>query len=189
MDNRELWNTIVGWKDGEELPKSQWIDTMNAKHNMPIHFVGAVGVEHYRLLSRIVKLLPGENVVDIGTYEGCSALAMAAEPSTTVISYDIMNRIHRLPKESNIDYRVVNLLRTKVIPETRFIMLDVDPHDGIQEPMFMKLFDAVRYKGIVMLDDIHLNPPMQRWWDSIKREKVDLVGLGHHSGTGMVYFD
>ena len=190
MVSRIMWDKIVLWKTTgvPEYPRC-WIDESNEKHNMPQHYVGEVGVEHYRMLSAIVSSIQDNIVVDIGTYQGCSALAMAANENVQVISYDIMNRLRSLPKEKNIEYRVENLLKTKNLPKTSLIMLDVDPHDAIQEPMFMNLFDDLGYKGIVICDDIHLSSHMEDWWNSIDRENIDLTSIGHHSGTGMVYFD
>lgn len=190
MTNRDLWEVIVSWtKDDFTFPPNPWVDASNEEHKMPIHYTGPIGTEHYRMLSELVWLIDKEDVVDIGTYEGCSALAMAANPNVKVISYDIINRIKRLPKEDNIEYVVENLLRSQDLPETRIIMLDVDPHDAVQEPMFMKLFAEVGYKGIVICDDIHLSDHMNAWWNDIELEKFDITSIGHHSGTGMVYFD
>ena len=54
--------------------------------------------------------------------------------------------------------------------------------------MISKLIE-MDFKGILLLDDIHLNPEMQSFWDWIPvGRKVDLTRLGHHSGTGAVLF-
>jgi hypothetical protein len=77
-----------------------------------------------------------------------------------------------------------------VCHEYPFIFIDVDPHDGIQETkMIQKLVDK-KYKGYVLLDDIHLNQAMQNFWDSIPVtvRKVDLTEIGHWSGTGLLIF-
>ena len=189
MTNLELWAAIMTWTEGG-FCDSGFMDKMAEKYpTMPEWLVGDIGVEHYRFLSYIVEHLGVEKVVDIGTYEGSSALALSANEDVHVISYDIMNRIKRLPKKSNITYKVENLLRTKNLPETRLIFLDVDPHDGIQEPMFMNLFAELEWKGIVIFDDIHLNGHMQTFWDNVEKTKYDLTKVGHHSGTGMVLYD
>jgi hypothetical protein len=69
------------------------------------------------------------------------------------------------------------------------IFIDVDPHDGVQErKMISKLID-MNFNGILLLDDIHLNPEMQSFWDWIPvGRKVDLTSFGHFSGTGAVLF-
>jgi predicted O-methyltransferase YrrM len=40
------------------------------------------------------------------------------------------------------------------------ILLDIDPHDGIQEAKFLDILRRIQYQGIVIMDDIHLNPAM-----------------------------
>ena len=67
------------------------------------------------------------------------------------------------------------------------IMLDTY-HDGEFEKEF---YDFIKpdFKGVLVLDDIHLNKPMQSFWRSITEPKEDLTKIGHYSGTGVVYFD
>ncbi len=67
-------------------------------------------------------------------------------------------------------------------------MLDVDPHDGIQERDFFKFFEEIGYEGIVVLDDIYVNKEMNDFWNNIKQPKLDLTDIGHWSGTGIVLF-
>lgn len=54
-----------------------------------------------------------------------------------------------------------------------FIFLDVDPHDGIQEPLFVQLFEdrLPRGKNItVLFDDIHINKGMSEWWYNLQQQ-------------------
>jgi hypothetical protein len=69
------------------------------------------------------------------------------------------------------------------------IFIDVDPHDGVQERRMISKLIEMDFKGILLLDDIHLNPEMQSLWDWIPAgRKVDLTRFGHNSGTGAVLF-
>ena len=52
------------------------------------YFLEAPGKEHYRLLSYISTLYNGVTILDIGTYKGCSALALSFNPSNKVVSFD-----------------------------------------------------------------------------------------------------
>jgi hypothetical protein len=47
---------------------------------------------------------------------------------------------------------------------------------------------SINYKGYLLLDDIHLNFEMERFWGSITKEKYDITNIGHITGTGVVYF-
>jgi hypothetical protein len=45
------------------------------------------------------------------------------------------------------------------------------------------------YRGIVILDDIHLNDHMNTFWNNITQKKHDVTNVGHFSGTGIIIFD
>jgi hypothetical protein len=47
---------------------------------------------------------------------------------------------------------------------------------------------SIGYTGYLLLDDIHLNFEMERFWGSITKEKYDITNIGHLTGTGVVYF-
>jgi hypothetical protein len=44
------------------------------------------------------------------------------------------------------------------------------------------------FKGRLFLDDIHLNPAMKCFWNSISETKADITDIGHWSGSGLVDF-
>jgi hypothetical protein len=147
--------------------------------------------EHYKLLAFISQVFKGQTIFDIGTFYGESAVALAHEPSTKVISYDIVDlrRINNPP--SNVEFRLGDFRNDSKLLSSPFIFIDVDPHDGTQEADFHKFFLESGYKGITMWDDIHLNPQMNAWWDSINDPSVykhDITEFGHFSGTGMIIY-
>jgi len=151
--------------------------------------------EHYKLLAYLSVFFNDETIVDIGTYRGLSALALSYNISNKVITYDIIDNfsgykdIITPENRENIEFRIKDCRNDKeIFKKTNFIMLDVDPHDGIQERDFFKFFEEIEYEGIILLDDIHLNEPMNNFWNNIKQTKYDLTEYGHWSGTGIVLF-
>jgi hypothetical protein len=51
------------------------------------------------------------------------------------------------------------------------------------------------YRGILVLDDIHLNPEMKKWWQELQGGQqihnyhcFDVTAIGHSTGTGLVDF-
>ena len=105
----------------------------------------------------------------------------------------IVNYFHhnhnRLITKINIEFNMKNVLDdANVLTSTRFIMLDTN-HDGIFENQFYSKLKEINYKGILFLDDIHLNPMMKIFWDGITEEKYDLTSKGHNTGTGIVIFE
>lgn len=163
------------------------------------------GKEHYKLIAFLAKQFPQDSLfIDIGTAEGHSAAALTANPTARVITYDLLDRIRSTPgtfgkgticNHPRIDYRIKNCLSESEymnLQKCSFIFLDVDPHDGSQEAQIVNMLQCIRFRGIVLCDDIHLNDGMKNWWmNRIPPEvkKLDLTAYGHWSGTGALIFD
>lgn len=157
-----------------------------------LYFQKEAGVEHYRLLEDLVVGKKGV-VVDVGTLYGSSALALSSNPDVHVWSYDIVDHIPRdaiIRDVPNISFRLQNGIDAipDFVSKTDLILLDVDPHDGVQEKQFFDALVAHGYKGVVVCDDIHLNDAMRTWWNAIELPKEDVTDKGHFSGTGIVTF-
>lgn len=153
--------------------------------------------EHYKLISHLSKQCPdGSTVIDIGTFLGYSALSLATNPNVSVVTYDIAETI--IQKEGmvsildvpNITYRIKNCLEeVPSLLHAPLIVLDVDPHDGVQEIDIIQALMDNNYKGVVVCDDIHLNDGMKRFWEWVPLKKVDITAFGHFTGTGAIVFD
>jgi hypothetical protein len=155
------------------------------------YFSYIFGKEHYKLLSWFSQKLGGEILIDAGTCNGHSALAMAQSPSVYVASYDIEARPIAFKDDySNIDFyiRDISTIPPELIRESSLILLDV-AHDGKMEKSFFDLLIKKGFHGYLLLDDIHLNAQMEWVWDYICKnsEALDITEVGHCSGTGLVY--
>lgn len=154
------------------------------------------GKEFYRLLVYLVQnLKSGDIVVDIGTYYGLSAVALASNNNIHVITYDIYDNITDVPgiitlkNVKNIEYRIKDCCDDiHILRDAKIIVLDVDPHDGIQEIDILEKIRESAFRGIVICDDIHLNSGMKTFWDNIPERKIDASEYGHWSGTGVIFF-
>jgi hypothetical protein len=160
----------------------------NAEHMK--YFCDTEFAEHYRLIAHLSTCFDHATLFDIGSNKGYSALALSFHPSNRVISYDIVAcRELRYPEQlSRIEYRIGDVLQDPRLLESPFIMLDTN-HDGAFEQQFYDYLKAHRYRGVLFLDDIHLNTAMIRFWDGIAESKEDLTDLGHYSGSGIVAFE
>jgi predicted O-methyltransferase YrrM len=147
--------------------------------------------EHYRLLVYLSSLYEGEILFDVGTAQGHSSLALSQNKSNRVFTYDIVPKYHsdwfKYENLKNVT-KDINLEDEEIINSAKFISLDIDPHDGIQEIKFYELLKRINYKGIVLFDDINLNEGMRNFWDSVTHDKYDLTDIGHWSGSGLVSF-
>ena len=147
--------------------------------------------EHYRLLTYITKQYNDIIILDLGTADGYSCISLAQNIKNKIITYDILDK--KLPfidEYKNVAFKKLdaNEESEDIIKSAKIILLDIDPHDGLQEQKFIDLLERINYKGYVICDDIHLNEPMQKWWNNIKFEKYDLTNVGHWSGTGLINF-
>lgn len=163
-------------------------------------FLGEPGKEHYKLLSYLSTLFNNEILIDLGTYRGLSALAMSYNQKNKVFTFDIekctINNQNELKPDNsyNTIFMIDNILENperyyELIRKSRFICLDVDPHDGIKEPEFMKIILDSGFKGLILCDDIKLNKSMNDWWNSITLTKYDVSKYAHWSGTGIICTD
>lgn len=146
--------------------------------------------EHYQLLAHLSTRFQDATFFDIGTLKGYSALALSYNNANRVISYDIADfkELSLAEQLSNIEYRIGNALDAPELLSSDMILLDT-AHDGEFEAQVYAFLRQHRYRGLLLLDDIHLNDPMKQFWAGIDMPKHDLTDIGHWSGTGIVIFD
>ena len=168
-----------------------------------MEFARAVPGEHYALLCYLSTKFNNATILDLGTWAGWSAVSIAQNPTNKIITYDIVDELNRTQRDvcikdtfytySNIERRMIDARTEKpeVIKSAALLILDIDPHDGIQETDFTNYLDSINYEGFVICDDIHCNEGMRNWWSSITRPKYDLTDVAHHtlqSGTGLICY-
>jgi len=146
------------------------------------------GKEHYRLLIYIASLFNKDLMFDIGTNKCMSAAALSSGYTNKVKSYDVMKILPNNPILPNVIYVLGDVCEDESLKDAKFIFLDT-LHDGMFENRFLGHLHDINYKGILMLDDIHLNLEMEKFWSNIIEEKWDITSKGHWSGSGLVLFD
>lgn len=156
-------------------------------HN-PYYFHLQSGKEHYRLLMYVSTLFNNEIIFDVGTNKCMSALALSFNKSNKVKTYDIIKLLPQNPQVENIEYILGDSTKDSDLSKCKVIFLDVD-HDGLYENEFYIHLKNLKWKGILLLDDIHLNEHMKKFWQNIQEEKYDVTNIGHWSGTGIVIFE
>jgi hypothetical protein len=164
------------------------------------YFLLESGREPYRLLYYLANLFNNSIIIDLGTSNGGSALALSSNKSNQIYSFDIIdrcqtsfsqngNQFEKMPSFSNVDFIVTEDFRKYLglFLKSPFIYVDI-AHDGIWERILLDLLIKYNYKGIMLLDDIHPFPEMKKIWESLNFNKIDLTNYGHWSGTGLVDF-
>ena len=157
--------------------------------------------EHYRLLTSLVETLNANTVIEIGTFTGMGALALAQglPKDGRVVTFDLAPwesfEMTWLMERDFADRRLCQVIGNiaegiepyrEVFQKADFIFID-GPKDGVTEPRFLEAIGSIELprNPIVMFDDIRvLN--MVDFWRRLRRPKLDLTSFGHWSGTGLV---
>ena len=170
--------------------------TLLGHHN---EFYSSPGKEHYKLLSYFSTLFNNSNIINIGTHEGHSALALSYNNSNKIHTFDIVDKVALAVKNvANIHFNTDNLFDKEIFNKWRevivsspFIFLDVDPHNGVMELEFITWLKEIDYKGFVICDDIWYFKEMRDnfWYKIEDKYKYDLTDIGHWSGTGIITFN
>lgn len=161
-------------------------------------------------------------MVDIGTRYLASSLALGSTLNnpTRVWTFDLPDSQERVEayrgkngeawqaeaKELGIDvsFHNLNLLEISDADFRRYmstwlILLDTAhlPKTVPFEIEFVQRLQEVGYRGLLLLDDIDLNPEMRDWWADLKKGATtakapysiyDVTPVGHSSGTGLIDF-
>ena len=151
------------------------------------YFIQEAGSEHYKLLAFLSSLFNDCQLFDIGTHIGGSSIALAYNPNNLVISYDIDNFTELKDPPSNIHFQIGDFRKDDDVLSSPLIFIDAH-HNGTDEKEFHQFFLNNNYKGVVLWDDIYLNPEMRDFWGSVTTEKYDLTAVGHGTGTGMIIY-
>jgi predicted O-methyltransferase YrrM len=162
-----------------------------------IFYNGKSGQQEYRLYSYLTTFFNNTTILDIGTSDGRSAVALSYNTTNTVLSYDIVNRIpenHRIYSKSNIKFHIKNVfddLTEELIKNVKIVMIDIDHYETIETYIIARLKE-LNFSGLIILDDTTNHPDpevnvcMNRLWNNIKEVKYDFTPFGHWSGTGII---
>lgn len=157
-------------------------------HDNNKYFLKKTGEEHYKFLSYLSTVTDDILILDIGTYLGHSAIALSFNSKNTVNSFDVQ-MVRNVNNKENINYYIDDVFKYRdLVLSSKIILLDTN-HTGEFEQDFFNFLIDINYKGILILDDIHLNKEMLMFWDAIKIDKLDITKIGHVTGTGLVFFN
>ncbi len=155
--------------------------------------------EHYRLLIHLAHKISDGVFYDVGTLDGASAIALGSNLSNLVTSWDISEVSRKtagyaypnVPGMDNIEFRTKSIFDEPawIYDVADIICLDITPHDGIKERLFMEVLEKSNFKGLLICDDIRNRrfPNLSKWWDEINHPKW-IIPYAHCSGTGIVSY-
>jgi predicted O-methyltransferase YrrM len=156
------------------------------------------GMNEYRLYSYLSTFFNNITILDIGTFNGRSAIALSHNENNKVISYDVTNYInnnnHNIYSKKNVTFHIKNVLddlNKELVENVKIVMIDID-HYETNELIIINKLKELNFSGIIILDDITHHPDsdinicMNRLWNNITDTKYDFIKYGHFSGTGIV---
>ena len=151
------------------------------------------GQSEYRLYAWLSTQFNNTTILDVGTRTGGSALALSYNETNNVMSYDLQEQgASSGISKSNVQFNIKDFREDDTLDfdNISIIMLDVDPHDGVQEEEMFEWLEEKGWKGLVLLDDIGPQwPEIEDFWNRITFPKLNVTEVGHMSGTGLVNFD
>lgn len=155
------------------------------------------GNEHYKLLGWLSTQFNEITIVEIGAHEGMGMIALSFNQSNNVLSYDIMDYKlkHKVPKNAERRICDKNFDHFDDIIKSPLIFYDAN-HNGKTEQDFLDKLIELKWKGVIVFDDIYFNENMQKFWNNISLTKEDWSDIGHSGescgilcGTGVVFFE
>lgn len=148
--------------------------------------------QYYRFIYELTRALKPKIVIELGTRRGESAMQFAsASKLTQILTVDIdetareyVRKLNRPNVRSIITPSERALNEVKIWAPWDVLFIDTN-HTYEQATREYALYaPLVKKGGIILLDDIHINPGMDRFWNEIKDEKLELNHL-HIKGFGL----
>ncbi|MFN8140435.1 MAG: class I SAM-dependent methyltransferase [Fimbriimonadales bacterium] len=154
---------------------------------------------YYGYLRLLIEEFEPSSVVELGTFQGISALFMKSalpvfSKLTTIDIHPVDNLLTQILKlDTRVrlvsgDTRDPDIVKEFGIDQVDFLYIDTD-HNFRQIAAEWDVWRPVLANGaIVVLDDIHLNPEMEFFWNQIPFVKLDTGKILHHSGFGLFQY-
>jgi predicted O-methyltransferase YrrM len=177
-------------------------ERLKGRFRFPDSIVNLWPGEHYRLLASIVEVMRPRLIIEIGTAEGISALAMKSRLPNDghIITFDLIPWAQYpntcLESSDFEDYRLEQIVddlsqdaslsrHSSLLMQADLIFVDA-AKDGIMEPKLVSLLENLEFSRhpLIVFDDIRLWN-MLAVWRSIRWPKLDLTSFGHWTGTGL----
>lgn len=186
--SREIYERIINVDNRTlDLIDTRQVAIYNLYHDYSYFHLNS-GREHYRLLMYASTQTTNSVIFDVGTYRCMSSIALSYSGKNRIRSYDIKRELPANPIVPHASYFIGDVRHDALLKDSPLVFLDV-AHDGTFENLFYDHLRSIGWKGVLLLDDIHLNDPMKEFWKSITEEKKDITDVGHWSGTGIALFE
>lgn len=157
------------------------------KDDTNLQYIDApAGEEHYRLLCWFGNQIKGK-IMELGTFRGHSAVCLGSG-GCHVLSYDVEEYRSLNFQPQTVSFNIDSHGFERITDAFDLLFIDT-LHEGEYERQVFDHLRKIKWKGIVIMDDIVLFPELAKLWDEIPERKADWTDIGHHSGTGIIWFE
>lgn len=149
---------------------------------------------YYRFLYELSSILRPSLTIETGTRNGISAIHLAlGNPDGKVVTVDIDPQAKvRVDSEKIRNLTAVTSDSVKAVPRilalagshADIVFFDSDHRYDVISSEYTAYRPLVKLGGIMLFDDIHLNPEMKRFWDRLADPKLELNHLHKLRGAG-----
>ena len=157
-------------------------------------------VKYSRLYARLARHFFCRNIIELGTSLGINALYLASDSRVHVTTFEGSSAIAAVAKstfefasaanislvEGNIDSTLPGWLDAHQEIDLAFI----DANHRYEPTMryFHSIQRKTHFKSVVIMDDIHYTPEMEKAWTEIKNDAL-VYGTVDLYRSGLVFFD
>lgn len=159
------------------------------------HYKTNVGHTYYLYLNAIVRETGAKNILEVGTDRGRSALfMMLALPQdgmlTTIDLGGLREDLATVRDDPRLrivtaDGAKPTLYKDLGLRDVDLLFIDSDHNYEHTKRVWELTRPHLSENSVVVIDDIHLNEGMTRFWDEIQHPKVDSGNKIHFSGWGI----
>lgn len=159
---------------------------------------------HYQFLPALADEVGAKTVVEVGTFQGASALAFReAGLRPSVVTFDVLpwaeipgTLLSSHDFSEGLTQQIGDLSDPDVFAQHSDILASADlifvdgPKDGRFEYEFLPKLLGLRraHRQLLVLDDVKVNP-MLNLWHQFPLPKIDASSFGHWSGTGLSFLE
>ena len=157
-------------------------------------------VNYYLYLNALVRILKPKKVLELGTNEGKSALFMlvAMPEQSQLITID--NQVSDPPNLAlcKEDKRLVTVYGDSLdlssyngadLGGVDLMFIDTEHQFDQLSQEWGTYYQFLNLGATVVLDDIHINDGMERFWQGLNYPKVDASDMHAHSGFGVFRYE
>lgn len=141
---------------------------------------------YYRFLFLLARKLRPWIAVELGTWYGLSALALAkGNPDGQVLTIDNQDQVWTQCRAHNVRFEHADSIHYGPKPE-RIELLFIDTEHNGQRPQaeFEAWLPHLRHGAVVLFDDVDLNEDMRGWWKYFQPEGALKLDLPLHGNAG-----